>query len=117
MPEPELALAITPELKLAGFTIGNDMSARDIEGENPLYLPQAKLYRQCCGLGPCVLIPEEPFDRSGTNIILTVQREESEVFRGQTDLGQMDRDFEVVIEWLGSENDFPAGAFLLPGTS
>jgi len=66
VPEPELALCLTPEMKLAGFTVGNDMSARDIEGENPLYLPQAKVYRECCGLGPCILLADKPLDRDAT---------------------------------------------------
>ena len=65
VPEPELALVITQQKKLVGFTVGNDMSARDIEGENPLYLPQAKLYRQCCALGPAILLPDKPLDRGG----------------------------------------------------
>jgi len=116
VPEPELALAITPELKLAGFTVGNDMSARDIEGANPLYLPQAKLYNQCVGLGPCVLIPEEPLDRPATKIILTIERDGDQVFQGQTDVDQMAREFEDLIGWLGRENDFPNGAYLLTGT-
>ena len=116
VPEPELALAVTPGLKLAGFTIGNDMSARDIEGENPLYLPQAKLYTRCCALGPCVLIPEEPLSRSETKIVLTVARTAREVFRGETDLDQMARDFDDLIGWLGRENEFPNGVFLLTGT-
>lgn len=116
VPEPEMVLVVTPDLKLAGFTVGNDMSARDIEGENPLYLPQAKVYNQCCGLGPCVLIPEGPLDRKKTRIILTIEREGSEAFRGETDLGQMARSFEDLIGWLGRENDLPNGAFLLTGT-
>ena len=87
MPEPELALVISDKGKLVGFTIGNDMSARDIEGENPLYLPQAKLYRQSCALGPCILIPEAPLDRAKTSITLTVKRKGKEAFRGSTESG------------------------------
>lgn len=116
VPEPELALMVSPEKKLAGFTIGNDMSARDIEGENPLYLPQAKFYNQCCSLGPCVLIPEGPLDRAGTKIVLSIARGGEEVFRGETDVDQMARGFEDLIGWLGKENDFPRGAILLTGT-
>jgi len=116
VPEPELALVISPEMKLAGFTVGNDMSARDIEGENPLYLPQAKLYNDSCGLGPCVFVPEKPLDRAATKITLTVKREGSEVERGETNLGEMARSFEDLISWLGRENDFPNGAILLTGT-
>src|SRR5436190_2002899 len=84
-----LALVISPRGKLVGFTVGNDMSARDIEGENPLYLPQAKLYNNCCALGPCILIPEEPIKRAGMLITLVIHRKGSEVFRGQTNLDQM----------------------------
>ncbi len=116
VPEPELALMVSPEKTLVGLTIGNDMSARDIEGENPLYLPQAKLYRQCCGLGPCVLIPEEPLDRAGTKIELSIERDGEMVFSGETDVDQMARGLEDLIGWLGKENDFPNGAVLLTGT-
>jgi 2-dehydro-3-deoxy-D-arabinonate dehydratase len=116
VPEPELALVITDNHGLAGFTIGNDMSARDIEGENPLYLPQAKLYRQSCALGPWILVPEAPLDRAKTQLTLTVQRKGKEAFRGSTDLGQMVRSFEDLISWLFRENDFPAGVILLTGT-
>jgi 2-dehydro-3-deoxy-D-arabinonate dehydratase len=116
VPEPELALVISDKQKLVGFTIGNDMSARDIEGENPLYLPQAKLYRQSCALGPCVFIPESPIDRAKTRISVAVKRKAKEAFRGATDLGQMMRTFEDLIAWLYRENDFPNGACLLTGT-
>lgn len=116
VPEPELALVVSPEAELVGFTIGNDMSARDIEGENPLYLPQAKFYRQCCSLGPCVLLAGEPLDREGTQIILTITRDGEEAFRGQTDLAQMARSFEDLIAWLFRENEFPSGVILLTGT-
>jgi 2-dehydro-3-deoxy-D-arabinonate dehydratase len=116
VPEPELTLVVTPELKLAGFTIGNDMSARDIEGENPLYLPQAKVYDACCALGPCILVPEAPLDLPRTQIVLTIARDGREVFRGDTNLGQMARSFDDLIRWLGRDNSFPHGAFLLTGT-
>jgi 2-dehydro-3-deoxy-D-arabinonate dehydratase len=116
VPEPELALVISDKERLVGFTIGNDMSARDIEGENPLYLPQAKLYRQSCALGPCILIPEAPLDRAKTRITLVVQRKGKEAFRGSTDLGQMVRTFDDLVAWLCRENAFPGGAFLLTGT-
>ncbi len=116
VPEPELALVISPEKKLVGFTVGNDMSARDIEGENPLYLPQAKVYNQCCGLGPCILIPETPLDRPATKIKLVIERGGKVVSTDQTDLGQMKREFTELIDWLTLENDIPTGAFLLTGT-
>ncbi|MEX0716910.1 MAG: fumarylacetoacetate hydrolase family protein [Planctomycetaceae bacterium] len=116
VPEPELALVVSPRMKLAGFTIGNDMSARDIEGENPLYLPQAKVYRQSCALGPVVLLPEGPLDRAGTKVTLTISRDGREAFRGDTDLGQMVREFDELIAWLARDNEFPQGAILLTGT-
>jgi 2-dehydro-3-deoxy-D-arabinonate dehydratase len=116
VPEPELALVVSPAGKLVGFTVGNDMSARDIEGENPLYLPQAKVYNQCCGLGPFVWIPEAPVDRPGTKIRLTIQRGGSTAFSGESDLDQMKRGFEELIGWLVRENDLVTGAFLLTGT-
>ena len=116
VPEPELALVISPARKLVGFTVGNDMSARDIEGENPLYLPQAKVYNGCCGLGPYVLIPETDLDRVATKIRLTIERNGATVFTGETDLGQMKREFPELIDWLTRENDLVTGAFLLTGT-
>jgi 2-dehydro-3-deoxy-D-arabinonate dehydratase len=116
VPEPELALVINPEGRLVGFTVGNDMSARDIEGENPLYLPQAKVYNQCCGLGPCILLPEQPLDRPNTRIRLEITRGTETAFRGETDLGQMKREFDELIGWLTRENDLQSGAFLLTGT-
>jgi len=116
VPEPELALVISPTKKLVGFTVGNDMSARDIEGENPLYLPQAKVYNGCCGLGPFVLIPESPVDRAATKIRLRIDRGGATVFSGETDLSQMKREFPELIDWLTRENDLATGAFLLTGT-
>jgi len=116
VPEPEFTLVVAPDGRLAGFTIGNDMSARDIEGENPLYLPQAKLYRQCCAIGPCVLVPEEPIDRNATRVAVSIDRKGRQVFRGETNLGQMVRSFEDLIGWLMRENEFPKGAMLLTGT-
>jgi 2-dehydro-3-deoxy-D-arabinonate dehydratase len=116
VPEPELALVISDKLKLVGFTLGNDMSARDIEGENPLYLPQAKLYKQSCALGPWVLIPETPLERETTKIGVSILRNGKPVFQGATNLGQMVRSFEDLIGWLSRENEFANGAFLLTGT-
>jgi 2-dehydro-3-deoxy-D-arabinonate dehydratase len=118
VPEPELSLVIAPDLRIVGYTIGNDMSARDIEGENPLYLPQAKVYDQCCALGPCVRLvdPSAPLDRAGTAIALVIRRGGHEEFRGRTDLGQMARGFEDLAAWLGREYAFPDGAILLTGT-
>ncbi|QDT25564.1 Fumarylacetoacetate (FAA) hydrolase family protein [Gimesia panareensis] len=116
VPEPELTLVVSPDLKLVGYTVGNDMSARDIEGENPLYLPQAKFYKECCGLGPCVLLHDKPLDREATKIMLTIERDGAEVFRGDTSVAEMARGLEDLISWLGKENDFPNGVLLLTGT-
>lgn len=116
VPEPELTLVVSPEMKLVGFTIGNDMSARDIEGENPLYLPQAKFYHQSAALGPCILIPEEPFDKDSMKIILTIKRNMETVFTGETGTDQIVREFDELIGWLGRENDYPDGVMLMTGT-
>ncbi len=116
VPEPELALMITPEMKISGYTIGNDMSARDIEGENPLYLPQAKVYNQSCALGPVVLLANEPISMSETTVSLKIERESETVFEGETRLDQLHRSLEELATWLGKELDFPNGAILLTGT-
>jgi 2-dehydro-3-deoxy-D-arabinonate dehydratase len=116
VPEPEFTLVISSAGKIVGYTIGNDMSARDIEGENPLYLPQAKVYNQCCAIGPCILLATGPLDMPGTKIALRIDRGGSEIFRGDTDLGQFHRKFEDLAGWLFRENDFPDGALLLTGT-
>jgi 2-dehydro-3-deoxy-D-arabinonate dehydratase len=116
VPEPEWTLVISDKGKLVGFTLGNDMSARDIEGENPLYLPQAKLYKQSCALGPWILIPEVPLERDKTRIGVSILRKGKPAFEGATDLGQMVRSFDDLIGWLVRENEFPNGALLLTGT-
>ncbi|MCA9084441.1 MAG: fumarylacetoacetate hydrolase family protein [Planctomycetaceae bacterium] len=116
VPEPEFTLVINPRGKIVGYTIGNDMSARDIEGENPLYLPQAKVYRQCAGLGPCVLLADRPLDLPGTQIELIIERSGQEVFKGTTDLTQLHRTVEELAGWLFRESEFPNGAFLMTGT-
>lgn len=116
VPEPEFTLVISPTFKLVGFTVGNDMSARDIEGENPLYLPQAKVYKQCCGLGPSILLNDGTLDRVGTKIGLVIERAGQVAFRGETNLGQLNRTFEELITWLARENEYPTGAMLLTGT-
>ena len=94
---------MSDKAKLVAFTLGNDMSARDIEGENPLYLPQAKLYKQSCALGPWVLIPEGPLEREKTKIGVSILRKGKPAFEGTTDLGQMVRTFEDLIGWLARE--------------
>lgn len=116
VPEPEFTLVLNPGMQIVGYTIGNDMSARDIEGENPLYLPQAKVYRQCCGLGPVILLATEPLDLPTTKIVLTIVRGGREVFHGETSLAQLNRKLPELADWLARENEFPTGAFLLTGT-
>jgi 2-dehydro-3-deoxy-D-arabinonate dehydratase len=115
VPEPELALAVTRTGRIVGYTIGNDMSSRDIEGENPLYLPQAKVYDRCCALGPCVLVTEEMLPAS-TEIKLEIVREGATVFNGATTLAQLRRTPESLVEFLFRDNSFPRGCFLLTGT-
>lgn len=116
VPEPEFTLVLNPQLKIVGYTIGNDMSARDIEGENPLYLPQAKVYRQCCALGPVIRLADEPLDPAATTIKLSITRGGFHVFSGETNLAQLHRTFPELADWLGREDEFPQGAFLLTGT-
>lgn len=116
VPEPELALVLSPRQRLVGFTIGNDMSSRDIEGDNPLYLPQAKMYDQCCGLGPWITLVDAMPPRESITITLDIQRQGSSVFGGETSVAQMARGFEELVSWLGRDNSFPSGAFLLTGT-
>ena len=116
VPEPELALVVAPSLKIVGYTIGNDMSSRDIEGENPLYLPQAKFYDGSCAIGPVVTLAAylPPLDQ--VSIRLTIARAGSPVFEGSTNLSAMARNFPDLVSWLGRKTSFPAGVVLLTGT-
>jgi len=116
VPEPELTLVIAPDLRLVGFTVGNDMSSRDIEGENPLYLPQAKVYLECCALGPVIALAEEVPHPRDLAIQLTIRRNDEVAFQDETSTAQMKRKFDELIGWLGRDNAFPQGAFLLTGT-
>ena len=115
VPEPELTLFVTPGGKIAGYTIGNDMSSRDIEGENPLYLPQAKVYDRSCALGPCLLVADEPLPAS-TEITLEIRRGGAMAFSGATTLKEMKRRPEELVAYLYRNNSFPRGCFLLTGT-
>jgi len=115
VPEPELTLFVTPGGKIAGYTIGNDMSSRDIEGENPLYLPQAKVYDRSCALGPCLLIEDQPLS-AATEIVLEIRRSGAAVFSGATTLKEMKRRPEELVEYLYCNSSFPHGCFLLTGT-
>lgn len=115
VPEPELVLFITPGGKIAGYTIGNDMSSRDIEGENPLYLPQAKVYDRSCALGPCLLVSEDPLPAS-TEIKIETRRDGQTTFAGATTLKEMKRNPEELVRYLYHSSSFPAGCFLFTGT-
>ena len=115
VPEPELALLVSPKGTILGYTIGNDMSSRDIEGENPLYLPQAKVYEACCGLGPCVLVSPEPMPAK-TAISIQIRRTATTVFQGTTSLEALKRRPAELVEYLYRDNVFAEGCFLLTGT-
>lgn len=115
VPEPELALFISPGGRITGYTIGNDMSSRDIEGENPLYLPQAKVYDRSCALGPCLLVADEPLSGS-TEIVMEICRDAKLAFSGATALKRMKRHPEELVQYLYRNQSFPHGCFLLTGT-
>jgi 2-dehydro-3-deoxy-D-arabinonate dehydratase len=115
VPEPELALLVSPGGKIQGYTVGNDMSSRDIEGENPLYLPQAKVYHRSCGLGPCVMVSSESLSPS-TTIRMRILRLGKTAFEGSTTLASLKREPASLVEYLYRDNSFPTGAFLLTGT-
>lgn len=115
VPEPELALLISPRAKILGYTAGNDMSSRDIEGANPLYLPQAKVYNGCCALGPGILVCREQIPAS-TGVNLSIRRRGETVFQGAIKLTEMKRSLEELVAFLFRENSFPNGCFLLTGT-
>jgi 2-dehydro-3-deoxy-D-arabinonate dehydratase len=115
VPEPELTLLISSSGKIVGYTIGNDMSSRDIEGENPLYLPQAKCYDGSCALGPGILVSDEPLPRE-TKITLEVKRAGKPRFIGETTLAELKRDPKELVEYLYREASFGTGCFLMTGT-
>jgi 2-dehydro-3-deoxy-D-arabinonate dehydratase len=115
VPEPELTLLVSPGGRITGYTIGNDMSSRDIEGENPLYLPQAKVYSGSCALGPGILVSSEPLDRS-TEIAIEIVRAGSVAFEGRVALTELKREPRTLVEYLFRDNEFPNGCFLMTGT-
>jgi 2-dehydro-3-deoxy-D-arabinonate dehydratase len=115
VPEPELTLVINRESKIIGYTCGNDMSSRDIEGENPLYLPQAKCYDQACALGPGILLCDDPLPTT-TDINIQIVRKGKVEFNGTTTLAQLKRKPEALVEFLYRESSFPHGCFLMTGT-
>jgi 2-dehydro-3-deoxy-D-arabinonate dehydratase len=115
VPEPELTLMITSSGKIVGYTIGNDMSSRSIEGENPLYLPQAKTYDGCAAVGPCIYITDEPLPLN-TLIILEIKRKNKIVFQGDVELNKLKRKPEELVSFLYRECSFPHGSLLMTGT-
>ena len=116
VPEPELTLVLDSRLRLVGFTVGNDVSSRDIEGDNPLYLPQAKVYDQSCALGPGIVLAASVSGAESWPIALSIVRGGSEIFAGRTSVDQMARKFDELIGWLGRDNSFPDGVLLMTGT-
>ena len=115
LPEPELALVIDHSAHIVGYTIGNDMSSRDIAGENPLYLPQAKVYDGSCAIGPCIFLTYDPLPAS-TAISMTIFRHGNPAFQGRTTVSQIKRSFAQLVEYLYRETSFPTGCLLLTGT-
>jgi 2-dehydro-3-deoxy-D-arabinonate dehydratase len=116
VPEPELVLLLNGRMEIVGYTAGDDVSSRDIEGENPLYLPQAKIYDGSCALGPGIVLPAAPDDLREVRIGLRVQRGTTVAFEGETSTSRMRRSFEELARYLGRELSLPNGAFLMTGT-
>jgi len=115
VPEPELTVLLNSSGRIVGYTAGNDMSSRDIEGENPLYLPQAKVYDRSCALGPCILVSREPLPVA-TPIRVEIERGGATAFSGSTTLAEMKRPIAELAEYLFRENSFPFGVLLMTGT-
>lgn len=115
VPEPELTLFICSEGTIEGYTIGNDMSSRDIEGENPLYLPQAKSYDGAAAIGPCLYVPENPIHPNSL-IQISINRNAQMVFYGEISINRMKRKHKELVEYLFRETTFVNGAFLMTGT-
>lgn len=115
VPEPELTLFMCSEGTIEGYTCGNDMSSRDIEGENPLYLPQAKSYNGSAALGPCILVTKSPIGPE-TLITLKIERKGATAFKDSIAISQMKRKHTELVSYLFREMDFPNGAFLMTGT-
>lgn len=116
VPEPELALVINSKGRIAGYTIGNDMSSRDIEGENTLYLPQAKVYGRSCAVGPAIVVSSTETEARTWGISLRITRASRIVFQGETSVGQIKRSFSDLVEYLCRSQTFPNGVVLLTGT-
>lgn len=115
VPEPELTLVVTSSGKIIGYTIGNDMSSRSIEGENPLYLPQAKTYDACAAVGPCIYITEEILSPE-TMIRIEINRNNANVFEGSVEISQMKRPVKELVSFVYRECSFPNGCLIMTGT-
>ncbi|HVK49761.1 MAG TPA: fumarylacetoacetate hydrolase family protein [Pseudobacter sp.] len=115
VPEPELTLVVTSSGKIIGYTIGNDMSSRSIEGENPLYLPQAKTYDACAAIGPCIYVTQEPLDKN-TMISLEIIRDNSTAFTDKIAISQMKRSLQELVGYVFRECTFPHGCLIMTGT-
>ncbi|HWO45154.1 MAG TPA: fumarylacetoacetate hydrolase family protein [Methylomirabilota bacterium] len=115
VPEPELAVICNSRVEVVGYTIGNDMSSRSIEGENPLYLPQAKVFDGCCALGPAVALAWD-FSPSDRKIELDIRRNASIIYRSETSTSSMRRSILDLVDYLGRDQRFEAGCVLLTGT-
>jgi 2-dehydro-3-deoxy-D-arabinonate dehydratase len=115
VPEPELTLVVSSSGKIVGYTVGNDMSSRSIEGENPLYLPQAKTYDACAAVGPCILVTQEPLS-AATTITLEIKRGGTTAFQGSVALSQMKRKPEELVSFVYRECSFPSGCLIMTGT-
>jgi 2-dehydro-3-deoxy-D-arabinonate dehydratase len=115
VPEPELTLVVSSSGKIVGYTIGNDMSSRSIEGENPLYLPQAKTYDACAAIGPCIYVTDQPLDKN-TSIHLEINRDNKTVFEGSIAISQMKRTPQELVSFVFRECSFPHGCLIMTGT-
>lgn len=115
-PEPELALVLGARGKILGYTLANDVSAWDIERENPLYLPQSKTYSACCALGPVVVTVDEIADARMLEMTCTIRRGDNEIFSGATSISRLGRTFQTLVEYLLRSNPVPAGSVVLTGT-
>ncbi len=116
VPEPELAIVLDSKLQIVGLTICNDVSSRDIEGLNPLYLPQAKIYNKCCAIGPAILLLEQLPERVDLAISCIIKRGATEIFRGESSAARIKRPLPELVEYLGRSNSFPGGVALSTGT-
>ncbi len=116
VPEPELVLVVAANKKIVGYTAGNDLSSRDIEGSNLLYLPQAKIWDTSCAIGPALLLVDTEVDIRRAKIILEIRRNSQIVYQGETVVSEMNRTPEELVEWLFRDQTFRKGVFLMTGT-